>query len=166
MSWDHRHHFSRHRECMWAASHYPYQKLLSFHSLLKLFFIKPNRLPACFPSPRRIQFVLLQLHRQQRNLSATEDLPLPCSISLSLSLLTLSLCPLPVPCSYLWGGRSRATGSAGVLISPRSALELDLHQLIVIFDMTDGWGDKGRRNLPLTNCRISSRGAPYLMLMV
>lgn len=124
-------HFSRRRECMWATSHYLYQKLLSFHSLLKLFFIKPNRLPACFLSPQHIQVVLLQRHRKQRIHGF------------------LSLCPLPVVSSSLsWGGRSRVTGSVGVLIFPWSALELDLHQLIMVFDMTDGWGDKGRRNLP------------------
>lgn len=67
-----------------AASHRTHPKLLSFHSLFKLFYIKLHR------SPGRLPFQRLRscsFAESSEFLGTAEDLPLASSVSSPLSLL-------------------------------------------------------------------------------
>lgn len=125
-------------ECMWAAC-ISYIKLLPLCSLLKLFFIKPHWLLAGFLSPR-------PLHLQFVSHSIYHHCPALCVSLRSLSVPFASF-TLPHIRRPWWQGQ-RLTGSVGVLISPWSALELDLHQRTVLFDILDVQAHKGRQNIP------------------
>lgn len=120
-------------------------------SLLKYFSIKPNRLPVLLPVTAASAHTVRIAAAKQKAANPQHGGGFVFGL-FRLSPLNLSMCPLLVPCSYLWDSpdarRSGVTGHVGVLISPRSALELDLNQHNVVFDIIDGWGDKGRQNLP------------------
>lgn len=67
-----------------AASHRTYPKPLSFHSLLKLFYIKPHRSAGRLPFQR---FRSCGFAESSEFLGTAEDLPLASSVSSPLSLL-------------------------------------------------------------------------------